>query len=339
MSSSTSPLETDVAIIGAGPIGLELALELKRRGIEYLQFERGQVGQTIFAFHPQMRFYSPNDRLSLAGIPLQTSDNDRCTREQYLAYMRSLVIQNQLQIRSYEEIVHVERLFDGSFLLESRRSGKIHYTRAQKLVLASGCMHRPHTLEIPGEHLPHVRHAFSDAHEFFQQRVLLVGGRSSAIEAALQCCRAGAKVTLSYRRPLLKRGAIRPWVLPEFESRVRNKEIRVLLRTSPIEIHQDYVKLLHAEELKELCVRADFVLLMTGYEADRSIIEKLGLDCTGPASSPYFNPETMESSIPGIYLAGTICGGQQKSFHLFIDNCHQHCTKIASNLEKTYTTN
>src|SRR5437016_4603448 len=186
-----------VAVIGAGPIGLELAVELKRAGIDYVQFDAGQIGSTIEWYPPQMLFHSSSDRLALAGVPIQTANQQKITREEFLAYLRALVQQFGLTVRTYERVVRVDTLRDGGFELHTEALDGAHRTRAERIVLAIGAMHAPRLLDILGEELPHVTHYFGDPHKYFGKRLLIVGGRNSAVEAAVRCHRAGAEVTLS----------------------------------------------------------------------------------------------------------------------------------------------
>src|SRR4051812_46299808 len=188
---------TDVVIIGAGPIGLELAVAFKRAGVDYLQFDAKQIGYTISWFPPQTRFFSSNDRIAIAGVPLQTPDQNKATREQYLAYLRTVVQQFNLKINTYEPVVNIERESSG-FALTTTRGGVHRHYRANRIALATGGPAPPRTLDVPGEDLPHVHRHWRDPHDYFNKRVLVVGGKNSAVETALRFHHAGAQVALSY---------------------------------------------------------------------------------------------------------------------------------------------
>src|SRR4051812_34177769 len=205
---------TDVAVIGAGPIGLELAVALKRAGVDYLHFDAKQIGYTISWFAPQTRFFSSNERIAIAGVPLQTWDQGKATREEYLAYLRRIVQQFDLQIRTYEPVIHIARVGDG-FVLTTKPPGGEKTIRANRVVLCTGGTDRPRRLNVPGEDLPHVSHYFQDPHTYFRKRLLIVGGKNSAVEAALRCYHAGADVSISYRRDQLPQSSIKYWLLPE----------------------------------------------------------------------------------------------------------------------------
>src|SRR5438045_2020378 len=177
---------TNVILVGAGPIGLELAVAFKRAGIDYVHLDAKQIGYTISWFAPQTRFFSSNERIAIAGVPLQTPDQGKCTREQYLAYLRSVVDGFDLHVNTYEPVIGIER--DGAgdgFTLTTRPAGSTRSHHVRKLILATGGTDRPRRLGVPGEDQPHVSHYFDDPHRYFRRRLLIVGGKNSAVEAAL----------------------------------------------------------------------------------------------------------------------------------------------------------
>src|SRR4051794_8793459 len=167
---------TDVALVGAGPIGLEMAVALKRGGFDYIHFDAKQIGYTISWFPPQTRFFSSNERIAIAGVPLQTADQSKASREEYLAYLRSIVLQFELNVQTYEPIAAIDRR-GGEFLLTTKPRGGERKYRAKRLILATGGTDHPRRLNIPGEDLPHVSHYFRDAHEYFERQLLIVGGK------------------------------------------------------------------------------------------------------------------------------------------------------------------
>lgn len=320
----------DLAIIGAGPIGLELAVELKRRGLDYLHFDSGQIAHTMTWWAPQTRFFSSTERISIAGVPLVTPDGSKATREQYLAYLRSVVQQFDLHIHTYQPVTNVRRDGD-TFELTTTHHGTPQSFRARKIVLATGGTDRPRMLGIPGEDLPHVSHYFDDPHKYFGQRLLIVGGKNSAAEAALRCHNAGAKVLFSYRKPSLPSKSIKYWILPELQSLLDARRILPLFETTPVSISTSEVQLRHADG----SVRAhpvDFVLLMTGYVADMTLFRLLGIPLADGSHAPTFNPDTMETALPGVYVAGTAAGGTQDRYQLFIENCHVHVNRIVAHV-------
>src|SRR4051812_2713476 len=200
--------QTDVVIVGAGPIGLEMAVALKRAGVDYVHLEAKQVAYTISWFAPQTRFFSSNERIAIAGVPLQTPDGTKATREQYLTYLRTVVEQFDLRVNTYEPVIGIARGADGMFTLTTRPSVGERSYLARRVVLVTGGTDHPRKLGVPGEDLPHVDHYFRDPHLYFRRRVMIVGGKNSAVEAALRCYNAGAEVAICYRREKLPEKSI-----------------------------------------------------------------------------------------------------------------------------------
>ena len=330
----------EVAIVGAGPIGLELAAALKRAGVDYLHLEARQIGYTFTWWPRNTYFFSTTERIEIAGIPIQNTTQQRTTGEEYLAYLRSVVEQLDLPVRTYEPVVGIERQ-DGGFVLRSQpQTGERSERRyvCRKLVLATGDMHRPHLLNIPGEDLPHVSHYFHDVHSYFRRRLLIVGGRNSAAETALRCWRAGSQVTISYRRAEFDARAVKHWILPDLKTQIEMGTIGFFPLTTLVAIAPEHVVL---ERLYEdgtpgghrFEQPADFVLLLTGYEGDMRLFELAGVTLAGECQTPVYNPETMETDVPGLYVAGTAAAGKrQEHYTLFIENTHVHVAKIVKAL-------
>jgi thioredoxin reductase (NADPH) len=320
----------DVGLIGAGPIGIEMAVALKRAGIDYLHFDARQIGHTISWFAPQTKFFSSNERIAIAGVPLATPDQGKCTREQYLAYLRSIVRQFDLRIRTYEPVVEIARDREGFAVTTCGSAGERRY-RFRRLILATGGTDRPRRLGIPGEDLPHVSHYFQDPHGYFQKNLLIVGGRNSAVEAALRSHHCGANVSISYRRPQLEAASIKYWLWPEMNGLIQSQCIRAHFKTRALEIKSDHVKLAD-DDGKVIDVPADFVLLLIGYEADMRLFELAGVEFGGASKHPVFDARTMETNVPNVFVAGTAAGGTQQKYELFIENCHVHVERIMAAL-------
>lgn len=321
----------EVIVIGAGPIGLELAVALKLEGIDYLQLDAGPIGRTIEWYPRQVRFFSSPERIAIAGVPLVTTDQSKATREEYLAYLRGIVEQFDLEIRSYERVTGLSKDPGGFAVTTTAAAGPGEY-RARRVVLAIGDMAFPLELGIPGENLPHVSHYFDEPHRYFRQRLLIVGGRNSAVEAAIRCHRAGARVTLSYRGGSLPAESVKYWLLPEIEGFIRQGHVDFRPRTAPVEIRPAETLLRHAESGETAAVRADFVLLLTGYRADLTLFRLAGVTMEGENESPRHDPATMETDVPGLYVAGTAAAGTQRRFRLFIENCHVHVNRIMAHV-------
>lgn len=333
-----------IALIGAGPLGLEMAVALKQAGLEYVHIEGGQVGATMAWWAPGTRWFSSSERISIAGVPLVTPFQEKATREEYLAYLRGIVEQFALDIRTYTQVIGIRRTAGdaraggGKFTLTLRHA--LHETAPEetlvvdKIILVTGGTSAPNMLNVTGEMLPHVSHYFHDPHMYFGKRLLIVGGRNSAVEAALRCHRAGAKVHLSYRGPEIDAKAIKYWLYPEFSSLVKSEKIIGHFNTVVHDIAPDHVVLSPAPNTtgRAINLPIDFVLLMTGYRADMSLAVMAGVGLHGDERIPAFNSETMETDIAGIYVAGTAVAGTQSRYKVFLENCHGHVDRIVAHL-------
>jgi len=321
-------IHTDVAIIGAGPIGLEVAIALQKAGIDYVQFDAGQVGQIIYQFPYATRFFSSPERIAIGGIPIQSVDQTKCTREEYLAHLRSVVMHYGLDVRTYERVIHVKREGD-QYKVQTQTAAGSHLYLANRIVLSTGGTAEPRSLGIEGEHLPHVSHHLDDPHKYFARKVLVVGGRNSAVEAALRCHHAAAHVAVSYRGEAFP-DRVKYWLKPEIEALIRDGELDAMFHTVPVEITPTHVTLRHLDSGEEMFVPADFVLLMVGYESDMSLFRMLGVTLESEQNAPRFDPETMETDVPGVYVAGTATAGTQQRFRVYIENCHVHAERIVA---------
>ena len=348
-------IRREVAVVGAGPIGLEMAVALRRAGMDYIHFDARQIGYTISWFAPQTRFFSSSERIAIAGVPLQTVDQSKATREEYLTYLRRVVEQFELDIHTYEPVVGINRDEDeDEFVLVTQVRGHRHRYRARRVILCTGGTDKPRRLDIPGEDLPHVHHYFQDPHTYFRKRVLIVGGKNSAVEAALRCYNVGAEVTISYRREQLNPSSIKYWLLPEINSLIEAGKITAYFNTVPTEIMPTKVRLqatraatIETEgdaaatspamwaadpDAPAAEVEADFILALIGYRQDTTLFELAGIELRGPNHAPAFDERTMESSVPGIYVAGTAVAGTQDKYKVFIENCHVHVGRIMASL-------
>src|SRR5687767_6067220 len=292
---------TQVIVVGAGPIGLEMAVALKRAAIPYLHFDAKQIGHTISWFAPQTRFFSSNERIAIAGVPLQTPDQSKASREEYLAYLRGVVEQFDLRVNTYEPVIGIEGDGRRGFMLTTQPAGGPRSYRCRTLILCTGGTDHPRRLNIPGEDLRHVSHYFDDPHKYFRKRVLIVGGKNSAVEAALRCHNAGAHVSLSYRRQKLPAKSIKYWLLPEINGLMESGRITPYLGTVPAEITPTRVRLERwtdpdaapdptfsflNPEPRTLQPPADFVLALIGYEADMTLARLAGIGLSGDCQTP-----------------------------------------------------
>ena len=330
---------TDTLIIGAGPIGLELAVALKDAGVDYIQVDANQIGHTISWFPRQCRFFSSPERIAISGVPLMTSEQAKASREEYLGYLRGIVQQFDLPIRTYERVTKIDPQVDGSRfrVITQRSGGQTTEYQANHVVVAIGDMHHPRELRrldgspVPGADSPHVSHYFDEPHPYFGQRLLIVGGKNSAVEAAIRCYRAGAKVAISYRQSAFS-DSIKYWLKPEIEWLIKTGAVEFFPNTLPEAITHDAVILRSTTSDETINLKIDFVLALIGYRMDGTLLSKAGVELVGENQAPKVNIETMESNVPGLFIAGTAAGGTQMRFKLFIENCHAHVVRIAKAL-------
>lgn len=346
----------ETIIIGAGPIGLEIAAALKQRGRDFAVLEAGAIGSTMQWWAPGTKYFSSPERIAIAGVPLTTRDQDKATREEYLAYLRTVVGTFDIPVHTGTRVTDAKRKARGFELTTARSThgvgGPAELTRtgdgpfaaqtetwnASRIVLAIGDMHRPRMLGVPGEDLPHVSHYFDDPHTYFPARVLIVGGKNSAVEAAIRCYRAGCAVTLSYRRPALDPDRIKYWLLPEIEWLNKKGSITFLPNTMPRSFDALGAVLEDCGPNfvgtgKTRRVDAEHIVLMTGYVQDASLFERLGVDLVGDARRPRLDSSTMESNVPGVFVAGTAIAGTQARARVFIETSHVHVDRIVAAIE------
>ncbi|MCB9137041.1 MAG: NAD(P)-binding domain-containing protein [Caldilineaceae bacterium] len=322
----------DAAIIGAGPIGIELAVCLKEAGLNYIHFDAHQIGYTMTWWPRNTNFFSTTERLAIAGIPIQNNHQQRITGEDYLAYLRGVVEQFDLAVNAYEPVTGLVRDEDG-FTLTTVGQDETRVYRARRVILAIGDMHNANRLDIPGEDLPHVSHYFRDPHDYFRRKLLIVGGKNSAAEAALRCWRIGGQVAVSYRRAEFDDRKVKHWILPDLLAQIEAGNIEFLPRTTPVAIEPGRVLLQPLDEAgaatgEPFAYATDFVLLATGFRGEQELLRMAGVTLQGENRVPVFDPATMETNVPGLYLAGTVAAGVQQRYTLFIENCHEHAGKI-----------
>ena len=347
--------QAEIAVIGAGPIGLETAVALKRAGVSYVQLEAGAIGSTMGWWAPGTRYFSSPERIAIAGVPLIVQGEEKATREDYLRYLRHVAAEFSLEVRTFERVVGVER--EGEWFVvrtvrsahgvggveEQRRveceeqgdpelrrasasaSGGKTY-RVRKIVLAIGNMHLPRMVGVEGEGLAHVSHYLEDPHKYFGRRVVIVGGRNSAVEAAIRLYRAGARVTLCQRAAEMERERIKYWLLPELEWLIEKGLVGFEAGVEVREITEGAVVFERDGGWVE--APADMVLLLTGYVQEPELFEMLGVELHGPERRPRFDSRTMETSVPGVFVAGTAIGGSASRTRVFIENAHEHVERI-----------
>jgi len=323
----------DLVIVGAGPCGLATAAVAQRAGLDYVVLDRGCVVHTLTRFPTNMTFFSTSEKLAIAGIPFVTV-RPNPNRQEALDYYRQVTDALQLAVHQYEEVTAVEREGDGDpayrILTRAVRDpdGPQRAYRARAVVLATGYYDNPNRLDVPGEDLPHVSHYFTEAHPFYRQRVVVVGGRNSAVEAALELHRAGARVTLVHRGADLS-DRIKPWVLPFIRKRLEAGDIAARFRTQVTAIEPQRVIL--NQDGRRVEEPADFVFLLTGYRPDQRLLRGLGVAIDDASGAPVHDPDTMETNVPGLYVAGVLAAGHDAN-KIFIENGRFHGERIVAHL-------
>lgn len=323
----------DVIIVGGGPTGLACAIEAKKAGLSHLVIEKGCVVNSLFHYPVNMVFFTTPERLEIGDIPL-VCEREKATRLEALKYYRLVAQRYELVIHQYEEALAIEGS-NGNFQVRTRnRLGVVGCYRAKKTIIATGYYDLPNRLGIPGEDLPKVAHYYREAHPYYNCDVAVIGGRNSAAEAALDLFRHGARVTLIHRDAQLS-DRIKYWLRPDIENRIKAGEIQALFDTRVVEIRPDCIRVApaHAPEA-EGTVRTlpnDFVLALTGYHPDVEFIERAGVTVEPRRLRPSCDPETLESNVPGLYLAGVIIAGRDTN-EIFIENGRFHAKQILPHL-------
>ena len=318
----------DVLVIGAGPTGLACAIEAQRAGFRVVLVEKGCLCNSLFHYPAHMTFFTTPELLEIGDMPF-SSPNQKPTRSEALEYYRKVTEHYGLDVRQYETVESVEGA-DGDFTVHTTdRFGRAGWYRARKLVVSTGYYDLPNYLGLPGEELNKVKHYYHEPHPFFGLDVLVIGGKNSAAIAALELWRHGARVTLVHRGPEMHRH-VKYWILPDINNRIKNGEIAAYFNSTMKEIGEDWVLLETPEG--EVKLPNQFVFALTGYHPDFAFIERLGVRLDPENDRcPVCDPRTLESNVPGIYVAGVIVAGERTN-EIFIENGRFHGRLIADAL-------
>jgi bacillithiol disulfide reductase len=319
----------DVLVIGAGPTGMACAIEAQRAGLRSVLVDKGCLCNSLFHYPSHMTFFTTPELLEIGDIPFP-SVNQKPTRNEALEYYRKVAEHYQLDIRPYQNVDSISGS-DGDFCVHvTDRFGRKLAHHAHKLVVATGYYDLPNYLGIPGEDLPKVHHYYDDPHPYYDLDVLVIGGKNSAAIAALDLWRHGARVTLVHRGPAMHKH-VKYWILPDLENRIKNGDITAHFQSNVEEISEDTVTL--NTPGGPLTIKNDCVFAMTGYHPDFDFLTALGVDLDGEDRCPACDPESLESNVAGIYLAGVIIAGERTN-EIFIENGRFHGRQIASDLKK-----
>ncbi|WP_286814162.1 MULTISPECIES: YpdA family putative bacillithiol disulfide reductase [unclassified Maribacter] len=315
--------EFDIVIVGGGPIGIACGLEAKKNGLSYLIIEKGPIVNSLFHYPSNMQFFSSSEKLEIDEIPF-ISKEAKPKRDEALEYYRRIVTSNKLHINLFEKVENVQKKGE----IFTITSNKNTYTSKQ-IVVATGFYDLPNLLNVPGEDLKKVVHYYDNPHYYARQKVAVIGASNSAIDAALECYRKGAEVTLIIRGPEVGQ-RVKYWVRPDIINRIEEGSIKAYFNTTVKAITNDSI-LLNTDTGEEE-IENDFVLALTGYRPNFSFLEKLGVNISEDDKKlPEYNPETMETNVSGLYLAGVICGGME-THKWFIENSRIHAKMIVKNI-------
>ena len=309
----------DLVIVGAGPAGLAAAIAARQAGLDFRTFEKGVLVNSLFHFPGQMVFFTTPDLLEIGGLPCVTP-HGKPTRDETLRYYRRVVDTFELAIDFGTTVAAIRRGADGVFTVRTAHDAHGERTwRARTVLIASGCYDHPNPLGVPGEDLPHVSHYYTEPHEFYRRPVVVVGGKNSAAEAALDLYRSGARVTLVHRRAELG-SSIKYWVRPDIENRIKEGSIAARFETRLVEIRPREV--VGERDGARETLPAEGVFLLTGYLADLDFLRGAGIEVAAN-NVPRHDPETFETNVPGLYLAGAVVAGANRG-EVFIENGRFH---------------
>lgn len=313
-------LDLDVLIIGAGPIGIACALELKKQNLNYLVLEKGALTNSLFNYPLNMTFFSTSDKLEIDNIPF-ISNNPKPTRNEALEYYRRVTTSKALNVNLYETVTNLNKTEDGFKV----QSDKANYT-AKQVIIATGFYGIPNLLNVPGEDLPKVFHYYKEAHPFILQNIAVVGASNSSVDAALEIYRKGGNVTMIVRGEAIGE-RVKYWVKPDIENRIEEGSIKAYFNSEIKEITPTEIIINTPDGEKTLA--NDFVMALTGYKPNFKFLTEAGIEFSKDDKHiPNYNLETMESNVKGLYLAGVICGGME-THKWFIENSRIHAKMIA----------
>jgi thioredoxin reductase (NADPH) len=320
----------DLLIIGGGPTGLACAIEASRAGLRYLVIEKGCIANSLYHYPTQLTFFTTPELLEIGDLPF-VCEREKPNRIEALKYYRRVAESFQLRIHQSEKVTSVGGA-DGDFTIRTERlaDGSRAEYRSRKVIMAMGYYDLPNLTGIPGEELPKVSHYYRDAHPFYQREVAVIGGANSAALAALDLWRHGAKVTLIHRGAELRR-TIKYWILPDIENRIQNGEVRGLFRHEVTRIEPLSLTVRHLDSGAEETFDNDFVFALTGYHADHDFMAAAGIRIDPETMKPALDPETFETNVPGIYLAGVVMAGRDTG-KIFIENGRFHGRQIIADL-------
>ena len=310
----------DLVIVGGGPIGLACAIEAQKKKLNYLIIEKGAIVNSIFNYPLYMTFFSTAERLEIGNIPFNCLA-PKPGRQEALEYYRNIHRYFNFNINLFEKVTEVHKQENQLFKITTDKN----LYEAENVIIATGFYDIPIEMNVKGEELPKVRHYYKEAHEYAFRDILVVGANNSSVDAALECWRKGANVTMVIRKKEIN-DRVKYWVKPDIENRIAEGSIKAYFESNITEIREDEVEIETPDG--KVMIKNDFVLALTGYKPDLSFLENMGIQLTDDElKTPTYNPETMETNVKGLFLAGVVCGGMQ-THKWFIENSRIHASMI-----------
>lgn len=314
----------DLIIIGAGPCGLACGIEAAANELDYLIVEKGNVTESIRRYPLNMKFFSTSENIEIGDLPLISQDI-RPSRTEALKYYRRVASHYGLAIQPFTTVENIHRE-EGRFSLQTNK-GKL---QAKKIIIATGYYDVPRTIGVPGENLPHVSHYYDEPYRYIHTKAVVVGGANSAVEIALDLYRNGVDISLVHQFEGLDRTA-KYWIVPDLENRIKKEEINAFFRSRVLEISEKHVLIENLDTREQQQIPADFVFLMTGYRPDAEFLQKVGIQLEGEAFIPTLHPDTLETNVKGIYMAGSVVGGEETA-KIFIENGKLHARPVIADI-------
>lgn len=314
-------------IIGGGPCGMSCAIELQNQNIKPLIIEKENIVNTIYNFPTHQMFFSSSEKLEIGNVAFIT-EKQKPVRNQALAYYRSVAERMQLRVNPFEKVIQVKKVDQLFYLQTELQTGEHMNYEAQNVIFATGYYDQPNYMGIPGENLNKVMHYFKESHPYFNKNVVVIGGKNSAVDATLELHKAGANVTVLYRGGTYSK-SVKPWILPEFDALVRKDKVKMEFNAAVTEITDD--KVFYEVNGTQKSLANDFVFAMTGYKPDHDFLRQMGIEIDLESGRPQFNENTLETNIPGVYVAGVIAAGYNNN-EIFIENGRHHGKLIANSI-------